>query len=192
MNVISINIKSLKEDVDFPNYFQKQVRARISKGDIDGAIAELEKKVPPEPNRSWWKYQWKYYWLGQLLVWRATLDKRSDRKADLDKAKADLDKALENFSKYRSVGPGQDQKVDGWPYYARAWERLGLGDPKGAIEDVEEADKVGKSKQLDPSLHDPCPPRRPWQGPCHAGKDQGSRGGIRGVIQWTAGRRCSS
>jgi len=146
-NVISINIKSLKDDVDFPNYFQKQVWARITKGDIDGAIAELEKEVPPEPNRSWWKYQWKYYWLGQLLVWRATLDKRSDRKADLDKA-------LENFSKYRSVGPGQDQKVDGWPYYARASTRLGLGDPKGAIEDVEEAGKVGKSKQLEPYLHD--------------------------------------
>ena len=146
-NVISINIKSLKDDVDFPNYFQKQVWARITKGDIDGAIAELEKEVPPEPNRSWRKYQWKYYWLGQLLVWRATLDKRSDRKADLDKA-------LENFSKYRSVGPGQDQKVDGWPYYARAWTRLDLGDPKGAIEDVEEAGKVGKSKQFERSLHD--------------------------------------
>ena len=108
-------------------------------------------------------------------------------KADLDKTKADLDKALENFSKYRSVGPGQDQKVDGWPYYARAWARLGLGDPKGAIEDVEEAGKVGKSKQLEPSLH-----LRPWQGPCHAGKDQGSRGGFRVDIHWIAGRRRSS
>ena len=148
-NFLSIDISKIKEDVDLPKYSQKQLQARITKGDIDVAIAKLEDQVPSEPNQS----SSKYLWLGELLVRKATLDKHSDRKADLDKTKADLDKALENFSKYRSVGPGQDQKVDGWPYYARAWARLGLGDPKGAIEDVEEAGKVGKSKQLEPSLH---------------------------------------
>ena len=68
----------MKDDVDFPNYLQRQVGARITKGDIngaiaelEGAIAELEKEVRPVPNRSWWKYDW----LGQLLVRRATLDK---------------------------------------------------------------------------------------------------------------------
>ena len=149
-NVISINIKSQKDHVDFPNHFQRQVEARITKGDIngaiaelEGAIAELEKEVRPVPNRSLWKY----YLLGQLLVRRATLDKRSD-----PDRKADLDKALENISKYLSASSGQDQKVDWLPYCYRAWARLDLGDPKGAIEDVKEAGKVGKSKQLNPSL----------------------------------------
>ncbi len=141
-NIVSISMKSIDKDDDFANYFEKHLRAGFAKGDINGVIAELEKEVPPELNRSDWNY-----WLGWFLVMRATLDKRSDREADLSKA-------LENFSKWSpSANSGHRQDIALSKYYYRAWARLSLGDPKGAIEDVEEAGKVGKSKQLEPFFH---------------------------------------
>ena len=75
-------------------------------------------------------------------------EQRSIKRSDPDR-KADLDKALENFSKHLSASSGEDQKVDWLPYCYRAWARLDLGDPKGAIEDVEE-EAGRKSKQLNP------------------------------------------
>ena len=41
-----IDISKIKEDVDLPKYSQKQLQARITKGDIDVAIAKLEDQVP--------------------------------------------------------------------------------------------------------------------------------------------------